>query len=78
MYVFMVVFVDLRTNSDYVPIELQVIGFFNQERGCLLCSTNLILNMFQVTVIFQRVKYSPVDYANNALQFKAHCSSYFL
>ena len=39
IYVFCV---DLRTNSDYFPIQHQLTGFFNRDGVCLLCGTDWI------------------------------------
>jgi hypothetical protein len=40
IYVFCV---DLRTNSDYFPIQHQLTGFYNGARECLLRGTDWIL-----------------------------------
>jgi len=32
--------VDLRTNSDYFPIQHQLTGFYNRDIECLLRGTN--------------------------------------
>ena len=39
IYVFCV---DLRTNSDYFPIQHQLTGFYNRDAVCLLRSTDWI------------------------------------
>ena len=39
IYVFCV---DLRTNSDYFPIQHQLTGFYNQVVVCLLCGMDWI------------------------------------
>ena len=39
MYVFCV---DLRTNSDYFPIQHELFGFYNWDGVCLLCGTDWI------------------------------------
>jgi hypothetical protein len=31
---------DLKTNSDYCPIQLQLTGFYNRDTECLLRGTN--------------------------------------
>jgi hypothetical protein len=40
IYVFCV---DLRTNSDYFPIQHILPGSYNRDGECLLCGTDLIL-----------------------------------
>ena len=42
IYVFCV---DLRTNSDYVPIQHQLSGFYNRDEVCLLRGTNWVFYM---------------------------------
>ena len=37
IYVFCV---DLRTNSDYFPIQHQLVGFYNRDGECLLRGTD--------------------------------------
>ena len=37
IYVF---YVDLRTNSDYFPIQHQLTGFYNRDGVCLLRGTD--------------------------------------
>jgi hypothetical protein len=39
IYVFCV---DLRTNSDYFPIQQLLIGFYNVDGVCLLRGTNFM------------------------------------
>jgi len=39
VYVFCV---DLRTNSDYFPIQHKLFGFYNRDGVCLLCGTDLV------------------------------------
>jgi len=39
IYVFCV---DLRTNSDYFPIQHYMTGFYNRDGMCLLCGTDWI------------------------------------
>jgi len=39
IYVFCV---DLRTNSDYFPIQHYLTGLYTQDRVCLLCGTDWI------------------------------------
>jgi hypothetical protein len=34
--------VDLRTNSDYFPIQHQLTGFYNREEVCLLRGTDWV------------------------------------
>ena len=34
--------VDLRTNSDYFPIQHQLTGFYNRDEVCLLRGTDWI------------------------------------
>jgi len=34
---------DLRTNSDYFPIQHQMVGFYNRDGVCLLRGTLYIL-----------------------------------
>ena len=41
IYVFCV---DLRTNSDYFPIQHLLTGFYNKDGVCLLRGTDCILN----------------------------------
>jgi hypothetical protein len=40
LYVFCV---DLRTNSDYFPIQHELTGFYNRDGVCLLRGTHLVL-----------------------------------
>jgi len=37
-----VVCVDLRTNSDYFPIQYQLTGFYNRDTKCLVRGTDWI------------------------------------
>ena len=39
IYVFCV---DLRTNSDYFPMQHKLVGFYNRDGVCLLRGTNLV------------------------------------
>ena len=41
IYVF---YVDLRTNSDYFPIQHKLIGFYNPNEKCLMRGTDWVLN----------------------------------
>jgi len=34
--------VDLRTNSDYIPIQHSLTGFYNRDGVCLLRGTNWV------------------------------------
>jgi len=34
--------VDLRTNSDYFPIQLELTGLYNRDGVCLLCGTDWV------------------------------------
>jgi len=45
IYVFCV---DLRTNSDYFPIQYELTGFYNRDGECLLCGTDWVF-IFQAT-----------------------------
>jgi hypothetical protein len=35
-------FIYLRKNSDFSPIHHKLIGFYNGEENCLLCSTDWV------------------------------------
>jgi hypothetical protein len=49
-----VFFVDLRTNSDYFPIQHLVTGVNNQDRVCLLRGTDWIFYIcFKVNSFFK-------------------------
>ena len=41
--VFMCFCVDLKTNSDYFPIQHQLTGFYNRDVVCLLRGTDWIM-----------------------------------
>jgi hypothetical protein len=48
--VFMCCCVDLRTNSDYFPIQHQVTGLYNRDGMCLLRGTDWVINIIQVNL----------------------------
>jgi hypothetical protein len=40
---YLCVFVDLRTNGDYFPIQHYLTGFYNRDRVCLLRGPDLMV-----------------------------------
>ena len=50
IYVFCV---DLRTNSDFLSIQQQIIGFYNRARECFLRGTNWVLELDRYSFVLK-------------------------
>ena len=53
--VFMCFCVDLKTNSDYFPIQHQLTGFYNRDVVCLLRGTDWIFKCNSAYMLYMDI-----------------------
>jgi hypothetical protein len=58
---------DLRTKSDYFPVQHYLIGFYNRDGVYLLRGTNLSRNIIQRNLSLQMVKHKDIKLQINIL-----------
>jgi hypothetical protein len=59
---------DLRTHSDYFPIQHELIGFYNRDRGCSLRGRNWVVIYKTDMLRLQRVNWAILIICGEALK----------
>jgi hypothetical protein len=66
LYVFCIY---LRTNRDFCPVRLKLIGFYNQDEKCLLRGTNWVFNKSSLRFVFKGLMNSIILSINTIQKF---------